>query len=81
MNEKANNSLKEYKENISLTLLDYFFPCGEKKKKRMIELYLFANSFYRRRMDIVKMFTHLILTEKILIKNNFAVDKDKYLFP
>jgi len=81
MNEKANNSLKEYKENISLTLLDYFFPCGEKKKKRMIELYLFANSFYRRRMDIVKVFTHLILTEKILIKNNFAVDKDKYLFP
>lgn len=81
MNEKANNSLKEYKENINLTLFDYFCSCGEKKKKRMIELYLFANSFYRRRMDIVKVFTHLILTEKILIKNNFYINKDKYLYP
>jgi uncharacterized membrane protein len=78
---KANNSLKEYKENINLTLFDYFFSCGNKKKKRMIELYLFANSFYRSRMDIVKVFTHLILTEKILIKNNFVVNKDKYLSP
>ena len=78
---KANNSLKEYKENINLTLFDYFCSCGNKKKKRMIELYLFANSFYRRRMDIVKVFTHLILTEKILIKNNFVVNKDKYLSP
>lgn len=51
-----------------------------KEKKRMIELYLFANSFYRRRIDIVNVFTHLILTEKILIKNNFVVNKDKYLF-
>jgi uncharacterized membrane protein len=76
---KANNSLKEYKENINLTLFDYFFSCGNKKKKRMIELYLFANSFYRRRMDIVKVFTHLILTEKILINHNFVVNKDKYL--
>jgi uncharacterized membrane protein len=81
MNEKAKNSLKEYKENINLTLFDYFFSCGDKKKKRMIELYLFANSFYRRRMDIVQVFTHLMLTEKILIKNNFAVNKDKYLYP
>ena len=78
---KANNSLKEYKENIILTLFDYFCSCGNKKKKRMIELYLFANSFYRRRMDIVIVFTHLILTEKILIKNNFVVNKDKYLYP
>jgi len=81
INEKANNSLKEYKENINLTLFDYFCSCGEKKKKRMIELYLFANTFYRRRMDIVKVFTHLILTEKILIKNNFVVNKDKDLYP
>ena len=76
---KANNSLKEYKENIILNLFDYFCTCGHKKKKRMIELYLFANSFYRRRMDIVKVFTHLILTEKILINHNFVVNKDKYL--
>ena len=80
MNGKARKSIIEYKENINLTLLDYFCPCGEKRKKRMIELYLFANSFYRRRMDIVNVFTHLILTEKILINNNFVVNKDKYLF-
>jgi len=76
-----NNSLKEYNEFINLNLFDYFCTCGDKKKKRMIKLYLFANAFYRRRMDIVNIFTHLILTENILIKNNFAVNNDKYLYP
>jgi hypothetical protein len=82
MNYKGNNkSLKENKEFINLNLIDYFCPCGDKKKKRMIQLYLFANAFYRKRMDIVNVFTHLILTEKILIKNNFVVNDDKYFNP
>ena len=82
MDYKGNNkSIKEYKEFIILNLIDYFCPCGDKKKKRMIRLYLFANAFYRKRMDIVNVFTHLILTEKILIKNNFVVNSDKYLYP
>ena len=79
---KGNNiSLKEYKEYINLNLLDYFCPCRDMKKKRIIQLYLFANAFYRKRMDIANVFTHLILTEKSLIKNNFVVNSDKYLYP
>ena len=80
-NKGNNDSIKEYKEFINLNLFDYFCPCGDKKKKRMIQLYLFANAFYRKRMDIVNVLTHLILTEKILIKNNFGVNNDKYLYP
>ena len=79
--KEKNRSLKEYKEFINLNLFYYFCPCGDMKKKRMIQLYLFANAFYRKRMDIANVFTHLILTEKILIKNNFVINSDKYLYP
>ena len=73
----TNKSHKECKEFINLNLFDYFCPCGNMIKKRMIQLYLFANAFYRKRMDIVNVFTHLILTEKILIRNNLDINNDK----
>lgn len=47
-----------------------FFLLEIKKKKKMVELYHFGNDFYKKRMDIVLVFSHLLLTEKVLISNN-----------
>ena len=46
----------------------------------MIELYNFGNEFYRKRMDIVLVFSHLLLTEKVLLSNKYeninSINKD-----
>ena len=36
----------------------------------MIGLYDLGTAFYRKRMDIVLVFSHLLITEKILINRN-----------
>ena len=62
-----------YKDNynyVKLSIFGYIFPFGNKKKKKMVELYHFGNDFYKKRMDIVLVFSHLLLTEKVLISNN-----------
>ena len=40
------------------------------KKKLDIELFKLGDSFYRKRMDIVHVFTLLLITEKVLITND-----------
>ena len=61
-----------YKDNnyVKLSVFDYICPFGSIKKKKMAELYHFGNDFYKKRMDIVLVFSHLLLTEKVLISNN-----------
>ena len=61
---------KDYNDQIKITVFDYFCHRNNRKKKKMIELYNFGNEFYRRRMDIVLVFSHLLLTEKVLLSNN-----------
>ena len=67
---KENTTLKENYNFIKLSIFAYICPYGNIKKKRMVELYLFGNDFYKKRMDIVLVFSHLLLTEKVLISNN-----------
>ena len=62
---------KDYNDQIKITVFDYFCHRNNRKKKKMIELYHFGNEFYRRRLDIVLVFSHLLLTEKVLLSSNF----------
>ena len=73
-NEIINNPIT-FKENIKLNIFDYICRAKNSVKKRHIELFKLGNSFYKKRMDIVHVFTLLIITEKVLIKNN---DKNIY---
>lgn len=59
----------EYKENKKLSIFDFIFYWRNIKKNRIIDLYNLGNDFYKRRMDLILIFSHLLLTEKILIKN------------
>ena len=46
-----------------------YYCCGNIcKKKKHIELFDIGVSLYRKRMDIINVFTILLLTEKILLK-------------
>lgn len=59
----------EFKENKNLSILDFIFYWRNNEKNRIIDLYNLGNDFYKRRMDLILIFSHLLLTEKILIKN------------
>ena len=71
-----NCSFSEYNKEIDITLFGYFCPGKNISRKRMIGLYNLGNAFYKRRMDIVVVFSHLLLTEKILLKNSC-----KFIYP
>ena len=68
-NEKS--GYKDYNEKIKLNMLDYCC-CNllQHKKNRDIEIYNLANSFYRKKLDVVHVFNLLLFTEKHLLKNN-----------
>ena len=78
--EHRDSLIKEYNDQINLTMFDYFCHKNNKRKKKMIELYNFGNEFYRKRMDIVLVFSHLLLTEKVLLSNKYeninSINKD-----
>jgi hypothetical protein len=59
-----------FKEHIKLNLFEILCYTKKSKKLKDIELFKLGNSFYKKRMDIVHVFTLLIITEKVLIKNN-----------
>ena len=68
--EEDKNDIIEFKDNISLNIFYYYF-CRHKNKKirNYIELYDLGYSFYRKRLDIVHVFSLLLITEKVFIKN------------
>ena len=67
---RENTTYKDNYNYIQLSAFNYICPFGSIKKKKMVELYHFGNDFYKKRMDIVLVFSHLLLTEKVLISNN-----------
>ena len=78
--KETNPSVKDNAENIGLNLFDYFCPGKNKRKRKMKELYHLGKNFYRKRMDIVFVFSHILLTEKALLKiNNNNNNKKKSL--
>jgi hypothetical protein len=54
------------KDNINLSIFDYFCPRKNYKKKKQIKLYNKGNYFYRRKMDIVHVFTLLSILEDFI---------------
>ena len=61
------NILKEYNDHINISLFDY--TCSNKNSKQY-KLFNLGNSFYRKKMDIVHVFTIISIIEKIIISNN-----------
>ena len=64
------NNILTFKENIKLNICDVLCFAKNSKKRKDIELFRLGNSFYRKNMDIVHVFTLLTITEKVLIKDN-----------
>ena len=60
----------ELRDHLSLNLFDYIFRRKSQKKKKHIDLYKLGFSFYKKRMDIVHVFTLLLITEKVLLKSH-----------
>ena len=65
-----NSTVVVFKENININLFDILCNAKNSKKKLDIELFKLGDSFYRKRMDIVHVFTLLLITEKVLITND-----------
>ena len=54
--------------NINISLLNYYCFGKICEKSKPLELFELGVSLYRKRMDIVNVFTILLLTEKIILK-------------
>ena len=67
--EDRKNNL-DFKDNISINLFDYIFRRKNHNIKQSIELYNLGIGFYRKIMDIIHVFVLLLITEKVLFKNN-----------
>ena len=65
---KETNNLKDFNDHIYLNLFDYF--CSKRDSKKY-KLFNTGNSFFRKRMDIVHVFTIISIIEKILINHNY----------
>ena len=65
------SSFRDYNDKIKLSMLDYCC-CHliRNKHGNYIQLYNRANSFYRKKLDVVNVFNLLLLTEKILLRRN-----------
>ena len=68
-NKSLKNKTTMFKEKLKLNLFEIICNTKNSKKNKDVEVFKLGNSFYRKRMDIVHVFTLLIITEKVLIKN------------
>ena len=62
---------RDYTDKIELSVLDYCC-CHliRNQHRNHIQLFNRANSFYRKKLDVVNVFNLLLLTEKILLRRN-----------
>ena len=67
---KIKKSNENFNENINFNLIYYY--CFKKNSKKENEIKLFKSGFYfyKRRMDVVNVFTLLIFIENFLIEND-----------
>ena len=61
-------SLKDFNDHIRLNILDYLCL---KRNTQKFKLFNVGKDFYRKKMDIVHIFTLITISEKILINNNY----------
>jgi len=69
-NRDSNSNLKKFDEKIHFNLFDYFFRKKNLSIEKQIELYKLGINFYKKRKDLIHVFTLLLITEKILLKKN-----------
>ena len=62
--EKDKNILKQYTDEIQFNIIDYYCLGKISKKKEQIELFNSGISLYKKRMDIISVFTLLFLIEQ-----------------
>ena len=63
--QQSNNILKEYNAQIHFNIFDYYLCCNKCiKRKKDIELFKLGLSLYKKRMDIINVFTLLLFSEK-----------------
>jgi len=68
--KESTGNLKKFNEKIDLNLFDYLFRKKNKSIEKKIELYKLGINFYKKRMDLIHVFTLLLITEKILLKKD-----------
>ena len=61
---------KEFHTSINFTLLDYYCLRKLTSKTKEINLFKKGSSLYRKRMDIINVFTLLLLTEQKLLNHD-----------
>ena len=59
-------NILDYSDDINLTILDYFCSGKNSKKYKYIQLFNKGNAFYRKKMDIVNVFTLLTILEDFI---------------
>ena len=62
--EKDKNILKQYTDEIQFNIIDYYCLGKISKKREQIELFNSGISLYKKRMDIISVFTLLFLIEQ-----------------
>ena len=68
--EKGKIKIKsDYNDKINFNLLQYFCLAKYCEKEKEIELYNSGISLFRKRMDIVNVFTFLLLIDNFLVEN------------
>ena len=73
VDEKEDNkkgSHDKCNDTISFNLFEYYCFRKFTSKKKEIQLFIKGSSLYRKRMDIINVFTLLLLTEKKLLNNH-----------
>ena len=66
--KSSTNIIKEFNDEIDFNIFEYLFCRCISKKKRNIELYKLGIILYKKRMDIINVFTLLLFSEKNCLK-------------
>jgi len=66
--QKSKHFLEDFSDKISLNVFDYYCFRIFSKSKKNIELFNLGYSLYKKRMDIINVFTLLLIAEKRMFK-------------
>ena len=73
-NEEIHN-IKDFNDHMNLSFFD-FFNCNKKKSKQY-RLFLSGNRFFKKKMDIVHVFTIITISEKFFANNYYDNNNNK----